>query len=52
MKKSCWNCLFEYMCDWSEAGDKSACQKWKGDESEDGKTDFVQHGDGSGDFGR
>lgn len=39
MEKSCWNCLFEYTCDWKAAGDKPDCPKWKGDVIEDGKAE-------------
>lgn len=27
-KKTCWNCLHEYQCDWSLAGDHSSCKEW------------------------
>ena len=27
--KTCDNCLFEYFCDWSPAGDNNYCEYWK-----------------------
>lgn len=27
--KACDNCLFEYFCDWSPAGDNNYCEYWK-----------------------
>lgn len=27
-QKACWNCLYEYQCDWSPAGDHSSCKEW------------------------
>ena len=27
-QKVCWNCLHEYQCDWSQAGDHSSCKEW------------------------
>lgn len=26
--KTCWNCLHEYQCDWSPAGDHNSCKDW------------------------
>ena len=34
MRKSCSNCLYEYFCDWTPAGEKECCEYWK---SEDDK---------------
>lgn len=25
----CDNCLYEYACDWSKAGDELRCEDWK-----------------------
>lgn len=27
----CDNCLYEYACDWSKAGDELRCEDWKPD---------------------
>lgn len=27
-QKTCWNCLHEYQCDWSSAGDHHYCKDW------------------------
>lgn len=27
-KKTCWNCLHEYHCDWSPAGEHDYCKEW------------------------
>ena len=27
-KKCCWNCLHEYQCDWTPAGERSCCKDW------------------------
>lgn len=26
--KSCLNCIYEYVCNWSQAGKKLKCDKW------------------------
>lgn len=31
MENSCENCVFEYTCDWSAAGDNEICDDWKAD---------------------
>lgn len=28
-KERCDNCLYEYACDWSKAGEKLKCEDWK-----------------------
>lgn len=28
-KERCDNCLYEYACDWSKAGDELRCDEWK-----------------------
>ena len=28
---SCDNCLYEYTCDWSKAGERSCCEDYKED---------------------
>lgn len=27
-QKTCWNCLHEYQCDWSPAGEHDYCKEW------------------------
>lgn len=33
-KKTCWNCLHEYQCDWSPAGEQDYCKNWTDEMSE------------------
>jgi hypothetical protein len=28
-KERCDNCLYEYACDWSKAGEELKCEDWK-----------------------
>ena len=28
-KERCDNCLYEYACDWSKAGEELRCEDWK-----------------------
>lgn len=28
----CDNCLYEYACDWSKAGDDLRCEEWKSED--------------------
>lgn len=28
-QKECTNCLREYYCDWTPAGDRPCCEEWK-----------------------
>lgn len=35
-KERCDNCLYEYACDWSKAGDEPRCKKWKPEVDENG----------------
>lgn len=30
-QESCDNCLYEYTCDWSKAGERSCCEDYKED---------------------
>lgn len=30
----CDNCLYEYACDWSKAGDELKCEDWKLEEEQ------------------
>lgn len=32
----CDNCLHEYACDWSKAGEKLRCEDWKPEVGENG----------------
>lgn len=27
----CWNCLYEYICNWIPSGDNYKCKEWKTD---------------------
>ena len=27
-RKTCWNCLHEYQCDWTPAGKHDHCKEW------------------------
>lgn len=39
-RKTCWNCLHEYQCDWSPAGERDCCkelvEEYEGEERETG----------------
>ena len=28
IEKGCWNCLYEYTCDWQPAGEEDSCDDW------------------------
>ena len=36
-ERGCWNCLYEYQCNWEPAGRENYCDRWRKDEREKGK---------------
>ena len=40
-RKTCWNCLHEYQCDWKPAGEHDCCKDWtkeyNGEEKKNGE---------------
>lgn len=33
--KSCENCVYEYTCDWTPAGEEECCKNWRPEQAEE-----------------